>query len=1090
MSRFPSISFGGGSGGNGSGEPPEWGRIIGNIEAQADLTDALEAKAPLSAGNTAKWGQISGLIADQPDLLALIGIDNPSADLIMFEFSGGAISNAVSAGVGRDYVRPPSSFTILGWLASVYSPSTNGPVKFDVSVNRLSVFGAQKIQIDQDEKSSKTASVQAEGVFINVFADSEMTVDIDAAGVGATGWKLWVFGLRSELGVAPAKPTAGISPPTITGTGAVGQTLTLTFVGEWANAPIGYTVEWLRNGAVVDWVSGTTYVQTPEDAGYDITARVTASNGGGFASALSNSIYVGLPVPENTAAPSFGVSATEGIQLTASAGTWRYWPASFGYFWRSRPTPADAWVPIAGAITNKYTPPPLFVGHQLSVGVQATNVTGSSAIVYSAPVTVQASRFSEFWPPVPVDQSTWDDPTVPLVGSHATYNVGPGKTYAEVNDVPWLSLVAGDVVNIFYRPTAYKAKIGMWCQGTESQWVVVHGVMDGSGNMPHIDGSGATTMTDAISPDGIIEPFFSAAYTENLGVIYITRRFLMGVPVKPKYIRIENLKVTGGGPGNSFTDQFGNTRTYGNGTGGIFALVSEHLTIRNCEITDNGNGVFTNTKDDVEDYASYYTTIEGCKIYDNGVVGSYYEHNLYVQSVRALYQGNYIGRLRPGALGSSLKDRSSGTVVRFNEINAAARALDLVDSEGGLPSVIADPMYRYAWVYGNLITNDLHNDHTRNGSGQMIHWSGDNDPSTYRNGTLFFYNNTVIIIADTVDSYHVGVFDGSSDRSVVDISYNVFAKYGSAYMHLGGAGFPMNMRGTNWITSGWSPAWSGAATLNQYGTLLEGADPGLSSVDYAIIEGSPLINGGRATVSAPIPYVNAEALRVDYQPGATHGTYIPRPKLGVEYDIGCFETATGSAAPPPPPPPSILEPGVDRVFYFDVANGLSITTINYKWAGATSDYVTANTGALRLADANLWTSGRIRFVDGQGANQSAEMVRRGQAWGGSAAGLRLVLQDDGTNCYVAEMGNSTWQIYRNGSWFAGGSGLSIDWTANVKLTFTIASGVLHFYLNGSALNGAGTTDGTPLTGGYPGLQIGANGTTTGHYIESWTDTPV
>ena len=33
-----------------------------------------------------------------------------------------------------------------------------------------------------------------------------------------------------------------------------------------------------------------------------------------------------------------------------------------------------------------------------------------------------------------------------------TYDVGPGKTYEELTSVPWLSLEAGDVVNIYYRP--------------------------------------------------------------------------------------------------------------------------------------------------------------------------------------------------------------------------------------------------------------------------------------------------------------------------------------------------------------------------------------------------------------------------------------------------------------------------------------------------------------------------------------------------------------------------------------------------------------------------------------------------------------
>ena len=178
MSRYPSISFGGGGSGNGSGEPPEWGRIVGNLSAQSDLTAALEAKANVEDVAAAVWGNIGGSLSDQADLMALIGVDNPGAELITHVFSGGSVMDPVTAGVGKDYLRPPASFTIIGWLASVYGPSTNGVLTFDVNVNRLSVFNTHKIQIDQGEKSSRSADVSAEGLFINVRADSEVTVDV------------------------------------------------------------------------------------------------------------------------------------------------------------------------------------------------------------------------------------------------------------------------------------------------------------------------------------------------------------------------------------------------------------------------------------------------------------------------------------------------------------------------------------------------------------------------------------------------------------------------------------------------------------------------------------------------------------------------------------------------------------------------------------------------------------------------------------------------------------------------------------------------------------------------------------------------
>ena len=51
------------------------------------------------------------------------------------------------------------------------------------------------------------------------------------------------------------------------------------------------------------------------------------------------------------------------------------------------------------------------------------------------------------------------------------------------------------------------------------------------------------------------------------------------------------------------------------------------------------------------------------------------------------------GRSAPAADGNNLKDRSIGTVVRYNWIESGNRQLDLVDAEDD-PSVITDPRYR------------------------------------------------------------------------------------------------------------------------------------------------------------------------------------------------------------------------------------------------------------------------------------------------------------------------------------------------------------------------------------------------------------
>jgi hypothetical protein len=94
----------------------------------------------------------------------------------------------------------------------------------------------------------------------------------------------------------------------------------------------------------------------------------------------------------------------------------------------------------------------------------------------------------------PQQTNTISDPvTSAVVGSHQTYNVGPGQTFAEPDSVPWGALVAGDVVNIFYRETPYRWKIGLRGQGTAQNPIVINGVTDSVGHRPQFDFNGART---------------------------------------------------------------------------------------------------------------------------------------------------------------------------------------------------------------------------------------------------------------------------------------------------------------------------------------------------------------------------------------------------------------------------------------------------------------------------------------------------------------------------------------------------------------------------------------------------------------------
>ena len=128
--------------------------------------------------------------------------------------------------------------------------------------------------------------------------------------------------------------------------------------------------------------------------------------------------------------------------------------------------------------------------------------------------------------------------------------------------------------------------------------------------------------------------------------------------------------------------------------------------------------------------------------------------------------------------GAALKDRSTGTVVRYNRITGGSRSLDLVDAEDSSPLALADPDYRTTLVYGNVIVNDaaVHGPILSN----MIHYGGDSGlTENYRKGTLYFVHNTVVVRADQDEASGAGqwstsLFDLDTADETAVIDDNVF----------------------------------------------------------------------------------------------------------------------------------------------------------------------------------------------------------------------------------------------------------------------------------------------------------------------------
>ena len=102
-------------------------------------------------------------------------------------------------------------------------------------------------------------------------------------------------GINESLREAFPTTPASTAAPALTGTPAVGQALSCS-QGSWSHEPTYLAYQWLRNGSVISGQTGSTYTLQPADKGHSITCSVTAGNGAGAVSAMSNAVTIPVPL--------------------------------------------------------------------------------------------------------------------------------------------------------------------------------------------------------------------------------------------------------------------------------------------------------------------------------------------------------------------------------------------------------------------------------------------------------------------------------------------------------------------------------------------------------------------------------------------------------------------------------------------------------------------------------------------------------------------------------------------------------------------------------------------------------------------------
>ncbi|MBL9026757.1 MAG: right-handed parallel beta-helix repeat-containing protein [Myxococcales bacterium] len=456
-------------------------------------------------------------------------------------------------------------------------------------------------------------------------------------------------------------------------------------------------------------------------------------------------------------------------------------------------------------------------------------------------------------------------------GQGTDYPVGPGQKYESVGDVPWEKLAAGDTVRIHHRPAPYREKIMVSGVGRADAPIRVCGVAGPNGELPIIDGEGATTRPSMDFPyDG----------HQVRGLVIVGKKHSSPYREQPEHIVVEGLEIRNAGPPHSFTDREGKKTPWAENAAGIFVQRASHLTIRACIIHDNMNGLFVGTSGAEE--LTTDVTIEGNYVYANASTENYYQHNAYNESSGIVYQFNRFGPPKSGpqgVLGANIKERSAGVVIRYNWIEDGAHLIDLVDSQEARDPNVADKAFHESFVYGNVLVRGA------KASGSMVHYGGDSGVfETYRKGTLRFFHNTVVVLnASHADYETTQLFELSTNDENLVATNNVFfteAKgvYKREVTLLGardGVVLGVADLAGNWFSEGITAQQQLKAeqrgTVKGFDGAAFGAQPGfvdLAHLDLAPAASSPLTNGAAALELAP-----PHDLTKQY---VLHGTSAPR----------------------------------------------------------------------------------------------------------------------------------------------------------------------------------------------------------------------
>lgn len=175
---------------------------IREMMAQLKTANFVAPGADPNADRITFWDDSAGAFAYlslSPNLVI------SGTELRSYEIWGGAVSDettSITTGTAKLSFSIPYNFAVVGVYATLNTASSSGTPTFDINEGGTTILST-KIVIDANELTGGSAGYQGTASGAAVISDAaiaafaQVTVDIDAAGTGAKGAKVFVIGYRT-----------------------------------------------------------------------------------------------------------------------------------------------------------------------------------------------------------------------------------------------------------------------------------------------------------------------------------------------------------------------------------------------------------------------------------------------------------------------------------------------------------------------------------------------------------------------------------------------------------------------------------------------------------------------------------------------------------------------------------------------------------------------------------------------------------------------------------------------------------------------------------------------------------------------------